>query len=348
MKPLNSKQSKQKNNSHPTTAAANCLTSGSRQWSWRDSNEIEQKHEDDDNVTKDGKRKDKDLPEVSINKKTKKAKFQIFVTDETADLNTRKPETNQDFERALLGSPNSSVLWLQYMAHQVGMGEIQKAREIGARALETINLVEETERMNVHKALISLEVQFGSEEDVSRVFTSALQVCNAKPLYFTLVDDYEIHGKIKAAEDAYRNMIKKFPEDLEVCSKFGLFLFKQSKIEIARELLKACLKRFEKRDQIQITIKFATMEFKHGEAERGRTIFEHLVQANRKRSDICALFERATAINYSSKVMKFFLNKWVKFEEEFGTIEHVEKVKLKAIDYVDSKRTDNDRVVLMI
>ncbi|CAG8514945.1 3637_t:CDS:2, partial [Ambispora leptoticha] len=343
-----------------------CLTSGNRQWSWRDSNKIEQKNEDN-NITTNGKRKDNDPPEDTINRKTKKAKSQRFVTDETADLNTRKPETNQDFERALLGSPNSSVLWLQYLAHQIGMGEIQKAREIGARALETINQVEETERMNVHKALISLEVQFGSEEDVARVFTSALQVCNAKPLYFALADDYEVHGKIKAAEETYRNMMKKFPEDLEVCSKFGLFLFQQGKNEIARELHKTCLKRFEKRDQIQITTKFATMEFKHGEAERGRTIFERLVQDNRKRSDIWsvwidmeikilsedtnknnntniekvrALFERVTAITFSSKVMKFLLNKWMKFEEEFGTLEYIEKVKLKAINYVDSKRIE--------
>ena len=81
-------------------------------------------------------------------KKRKKKKKEIEL-DLTADLQTKTPDSNADFERVLLGSPNSSYLWIQYMSFQLQLSEIDKAREIARRALKTINFREEQEKLNV-------------------------------------------------------------------------------------------------------------------------------------------------------------------------------------------------------
>ncbi|CAE6439154.1 unnamed protein product, partial [Rhizoctonia solani] len=76
-------------------------------------------------------------------KKPKKKKKREILKDLTADLHTKVPESTADFERVVLGSPNSSYLWIQYMSFQLQLSEVDKAREVGRRALQTINYREE-------------------------------------------------------------------------------------------------------------------------------------------------------------------------------------------------------------
>lgn len=49
------------------------------------------------------------------------------------------PESAEDFERLVMGEPNSSMVWIQYMAFLISLGEIEKARSIAERGLATIN-----------------------------------------------------------------------------------------------------------------------------------------------------------------------------------------------------------------
>ena len=51
----------------------------------------------------------------------------------------RSPESADDFDRLVLSSPNSSILWLQYMAFHLQATEIEKARAVAERALKTIS-----------------------------------------------------------------------------------------------------------------------------------------------------------------------------------------------------------------
>ena len=44
------------------------------------------------------------------------------------------PETADDFERLLLGSPNSSYLWIKYMAYQLSLADIDAARCVARAA----------------------------------------------------------------------------------------------------------------------------------------------------------------------------------------------------------------------
>ena len=49
------------------------------------------------------------------------------------------------------------------------------------------------------------------------------------------------------------------------------------------------------------------------------------------------IFERVIHINLSSKKMKLFFKRYLDFERKYGDAFSVEKVKTKAMEYVESK-----------
>ena len=43
------------------------------------------------------------------------------------------PESIEDFEKLVHGSPNSSFIWIKYMAFLLSLGDVDKARSIAER-----------------------------------------------------------------------------------------------------------------------------------------------------------------------------------------------------------------------
>ena len=125
------------------------------------------------------------------NGKKKKRKRKQVELDLTGDMHTRTPESNADFERLLLGSPNSSYLWIQYMSFQIQLSEIEKAREVAQRAFKTINFREEQERLNVWIALLNLENIYGTEQTIEDIFKDAVRRNDAKTVYLGLATIFE-------------------------------------------------------------------------------------------------------------------------------------------------------------
>ena len=58
---------------------------------------------------------------------------------EQAKVNAAAPESADDFERLVLGSPSSSYVWIRYMAFLLKAAEVHKARAVAERALEKID-----------------------------------------------------------------------------------------------------------------------------------------------------------------------------------------------------------------
>lgn len=128
-------------------------------------------------------------------KKKKNKKSKDIVQDKTGDLSTQAPQVAADYERLLLGSPNSSYLWINYMAFQLQLSEVDKAREIGERALTKISFREEQEKLNVWVAMMNLENTFGTADSLEAVFKRAVIVCEPKKVYLQLVKIYERSNK---------------------------------------------------------------------------------------------------------------------------------------------------------
>ncbi|KAJ3136886.1 rRNA biogenesis protein rrp5 [Geranomyces variabilis] len=263
------------------------------------------------------------------------------------------PEVAEDFERLLLGSPNSSYLWVKFMAFQLQMAEVEKARLVAERALKSIGFREEQEKMNVWVAFLNLENSFGTPETLQKVFERAIAMNEPKAVYLHLIRIYERTQKFEQAEQLYVIATKKFNKSSKVWTQLGLFQLKRGKVEDARKTLQRSLQSLAKRKHVKTICKFAQMEFRYGEPERGRTIFEGIMNNYPKRVDLWSvyldmeirngdvaltrrLFERVIGHHFSSKKMKFFFKKFLDFEKKHGTPDTVDAVKQKAVAYVES------------
>jgi hypothetical protein len=89
----------------------------------------------------------------------------------------RAPTSADDFDRLLLASPNSSILWLQYMAFHLENADVDKARAVAQKALKTISFREEQEKFNVWIAWLNLEHMYGTTEVYEETFQVRLLFC---------------------------------------------------------------------------------------------------------------------------------------------------------------------------
>ena len=131
-----------------------------------------------------------------VHKSRREPEIQV---DKTAQLDVNGPQTSSDFERLLLGQPDSSSLWIQYMAFQMQVSELAYARKVAERAIKTINIREQTEKLNVWIAYLNLEVAYGSEETVEEVFKRACTYNDEEEIYKALAGSYIRSSKQKVS-----------------------------------------------------------------------------------------------------------------------------------------------------
>eukprot|EP00057_Strongylocentrotus_purpuratus_P009707 XP_011664181.1 PREDICTED: protein RRP5 homolog [Strongylocentrotus purpuratus] len=314
---------------------------------------------DDDDDEEDEEEEEDNEPPVKTSKKDlkeeEKAQEDILYKTERALMDAeRTPETPEDFDRLVASSPNSSLAWIRYMAFYLHSVDIEKARAIAERALKTINFREEQEKLNVWVAYLNLENLYGTEEEVVAVFKRALQQCEPIKVFQQLVSIYTRTSKIEQAEQLYETMVKRFKFDPDVWIGFGTFLMKHGKHDPARRLMQRSFKSLIQKDHVSVIVKFAQLEYRHAESERGKTMFENILSNYPKRTDIWSiyldltikqgdtgtsrhLFERVINLKLSAKKVKFFFKRFLDFEKKYGDESTINSVKQKAVDYVESK-----------
>ena len=293
--------------------------------------------------------------EASQPKKKKRRRAEIKI-DKTGDLDANGPQSTADFERLLLGQPNSSVLWLSYMAFQLQLSEVSRARETAERALKTINIREETEKMNVWIGLLNLENTYGSDESLSDIFKRACQYNDSQEIHERLISIYIQSGHHSKADDLFQTTIKKHGKSPDLYLNYAnFFMTTLAAPDRARALLPRAMQSLPSHTHLALTSKFAQLEFtsSNGDPERGRTVFETLLAQWPKRLDlwnvlldleirqgdkevIRRLFERVTGSGPSlkAKQAKFLFKKWLEYEDKEGDSKSQERVKALAADYV--------------
>ncbi|XP_055770329.1 protein RRP5 homolog [Salvelinus fontinalis] len=271
-----------------------------------------------------------------------------------------RPQTAASFERLLLGSPNSSLLWLQFMAFHLQATQIEQARAVAERALKTISFREEQEKLNVWVALLNLENLYGTEESLQKVFERAVQYCEPMPVYQQLADIYAKCQKTKEAEGLYKTMVKRFRQEKAVWLSYGTFLLQQGQSDAASALLQRAIKSLPNKDNVDLIAKFAQLEFRYGDVERGKTMLDTILTSYPKRTDLWsvfidlmvkhgsqkevrAVFDRVIHLSVAVKRIKFFFKRYLEYEKKNGTPESIQAVKEKALEYVESKGTEAAR-----
>ncbi|KAF3018633.1 rRNA bioproteinsis protein rrp5 [Penicillium rubens] len=306
-------------------------------------------------------------------KKNRKAEIQV---DRTGDLDANGPQSVADFERLLLGEPDSSLLWLQYIAFQLELGEIEKARAIAERALRTITMGQDAEKLNIWVALLNMENTYGDDDSLEEVFKRACQYNEPQEIYERMISIYIQSGKNQKASDLFYAALKKkiSSQSPKFFYNYASFLFDtMASPDRARALLPRALQSLPAHTHVETTSKFAQLEFRsaNGDVERGRTVFEGLLSSFPKRIDLWnvlldleikvgdaeqvrRLFERVLGLQSSKKgpvtvdaskkvkpkQARFLFKKWLSFEEGLaaanGDEKMVEEVKARAVTYVKS------------
>jgi rRNA biogenesis protein RRP5 len=243
-------------------------------------------------------------------KKKRKSKKATIKEDRTGDLDAFGPQSVADFERLLLGQPNSAEMWVRYMIFQRELNEIEKARQIARRALATINPREEKEKLDVWTALLHLENDFASDDTIEATFKDACQQNDAREIHERMIKIYISAGKLdvryphslhpncilttpKKADTLYQSMTKNksFTPDPNFWLGYATFLMdvlSPPSPTRARALLQRATQSVPSPQHRHLTQKFAALEFKstNGDAERGRTIFEGLVATWPNKGDV--------------------------------------------------------------
>lgn len=272
----------------------------------------------------------------------------------------KNPETAEEFERLMLEDKSASV-WIKYMSHWLKMAEVAKARETAERGLRQ-DTMSESDKFNLWIAYLNMEAAFGSDAD--QLFARAAQYCDTKKIYHALPQVYVRAGQVTKAITSFERMCAKFPSCRKAWMNYVEYLFNSDRLDEARTVFAKALKNLPKHKHVRATTKFAQLEFRSGNSERGTSVFERLIQAggNVARTDIwsiffdetiraCtppvvessadlatvrALFEKALSTKLKPKKMKSFFKRWLDFETKFGTDEDIQTVKNRAVEYVES------------
>jgi len=212
----------------------------------------------------------------------------------------RPAQSIADFERLVLKDPNSADIWIKYSKFFLDSVETEKARLVCRRALSTINFRLEKEKMKVWLHMIMIEAKYGGSERLRELIEEAANTNDKIELYrraskvLISVDEFDEAQKI-FDQLIHKLGGKKMPD---IWIDYATFLMdnRQNPNE-ARSLFDSALKYFQQQDKHQDTIllrsRFAHLEFKHGDVERGKTLFESLLGEHPKRMDLWAVYEAA-------------------------------------------------------
>ncbi|KAK0711393.1 hypothetical protein B0H67DRAFT_646768 [Lasiosphaeris hirsuta] len=298
-------------------------------------------------------------------KKTKTRREPQITVDKTAELDVNGPQTASDYERLLLGQPDSSQLWIAYMAFQMQVSELAYARKVAERAIKSINIREETEKLNVWIAYLNLEVAYGTEASVEEVFKRACTYNDEQEVCERLASIYIQSGKRKEADELFEKILKKFgSKSVDVWVNYAHFLHTTSNSpDRARALLKRATQTLGTQTHLYLVLvpKFAALEFRspNGDRDQGRTLFESLLAIYPKKFDLWNqlldlevtvgeadaavvrdLFERGSKVKgLKPKQAKAWFRRWAQWEEEKGDAKSRERVSAKAQAWAAERKT---------
>jgi rRNA biogenesis protein RRP5 len=267
-----------------------------------------------------------------------------------------EPQTDDEFARLVLQSPNSSLCWLRYVAFKVSTTDFDGARDVFEKALHIIPASEEQECLNIWTAYLNFENMYGSQSRVDEILRQAQLKVDPVTIQLRICDIYAHSGKSDAAIQIYKSMLRrvKLRADANIWLGYSGLLFACNKLDEARKLYQQALRSLEPKLHVEMARKFAQLEFKYGSVERGKTLFENMITNYPRRTDIWSvyidvcikygdtdqarsLFDRVTSLSLPAKRIKFLFDRYLNFEKTYGSEETVNAVKCKAMDYVQSK-----------
>lgn len=274
---------------------------------------------------------------------------------QTNNLSLR--DVTDEYEKKLICGPNSSILWIEYISVLLKLGDLEQARKIAERALQTITYRVEEERRNVWVAYLNMECFYGTKASMVLVFNRAAAQNDPLEVHMAMASILSSDpSKHADALEFYERMTKKFKECVKVWMSYATWLMASQGETEARALLPKSLKSLPKREHISMTQQFALLEYSQGGGERGRMLFEGIIASYPKRLDVWlvylaqeekhpkeniiqirSIYERLLTQKLSTKKAKCVFKQYLEFEKAHGTVQNVEHVKQLARAFVEAK-----------
>ncbi|KAJ2944671.1 hypothetical protein O0L34_g4028 [Tuta absoluta] len=309
----------------------------------------------DDEQAEQPKKKRKKLTVAEKVAKVREEEERVREMERRAIESESQPRSSEQFERALLANPDCSQLWIAYMAFHLQATEIEKARNVGRKALNTINFREEQERLNVWLALLNCEHRFGSKESQQKTLEEALQTNDTFKVHSKLLDilvDTAKHQELSALIDLMLRKYKRDPQNYIIC---GGACFKLNMVDKARQVMQKAISVLEKKEHVTVLVQFALMERGHGATERAESLFEQILAVYPQRTDVCKVYvdmlaksgdadrvrqvmERMTSHKLPARKMKVLFKKWIEVEQKLGDVAEVEKIRQRALEFIDKAK----------
>ncbi|XP_076269943.1 ribosomal RNA Processing 5 isoform X1 [Rhynchophorus ferrugineus] len=313
-------------------------------------------------ITEDSSSEDEDNEPVVARKKKKMTPAEraeqirleekrISQIEKELTNSSKQPESADQFDRLLLTKPNCSEIWIKYISFHMAATELDKARAVAKRALDTINMTFTEEKFNVWIVLLNLENMFGTKESFNKVLEDALKFNDSLKIYLRVIQMFADDGKYEEMEEKVKKVKSKYKQEPNMWLELGQNYYRIGKFKEARQCKDAALRSItDKKTQMNIIVQFAVMEFKFGEEEQACAIFESILTTDPKKINILFTYvdqlvkkgqieqarqvlERSVLQKLPLRSMHSIFMKFKKFEQEHGTEETLENVKIKAQEY---------------
>jgi rRNA biogenesis protein RRP5 len=97
--------------------------------------------------------------------------------------NTDQPKNIDDFERLVVSNTDQSFVWIQYIAFMLDNLGVDAARRIAERAVKSVSISNEEDKLNIWVAYMNLENNFGDQKTLEAVTKRALEVNDRQQVY---------------------------------------------------------------------------------------------------------------------------------------------------------------------
>ncbi|XP_011869036.1 PREDICTED: protein RRP5 homolog [Vollenhovia emeryi] len=306
--------------------------------------------DDDEEPEEESERKKKKKISAAERREQERQKEREIRQREEALASNQIPNTVDQFDKLVLAYPDSSLLYIQYMAYHLQATEIDKARAVARQAVKMINFMELNELLNVWKAWMNLESRYGTAESLNDVFQEAVKKNEPSKVYLHMLIVHEDAGRKKELKELIKSMTSKFKDQPNTWIKCCSALLKLGMKKKSRWLMQQSLQFVKSSLHAYMLIQFAILENTLGDSEEAESIFEKTLSSYPKNSYVWSYYadsfiksnnidfarkvlERACAQTFPMKNMKTLFMKWINLEVKYGTPEAVARVRQMAADY---------------
>ncbi|VVD04372.1 unnamed protein product [Leptidea sinapis] len=235
----------------------------------------EESSSSDDEDLERPKKKRKKLSTAEKVAKAREEEERVREMERRAIESEKEPRSVEQFQRALLASPDCSQLWIAYMAFHLQSTEIDRARGVARRALSTISFREESEKLNVWLALLNLEHRFGTKETQQKTLEEALQMNERYQVHAKLLDILVETGNQQELVQLVELMMRKYRGQLAAYLACGAACYSAGLLEKARQVMQKGVAALDKKER----------KLTAGQPERSEALFEQVLAAYPARVD---------------------------------------------------------------